>query len=85
MFLYERIRREEGTMDEMKLNLTSKFMKGIVTKILAKVIKKQLGYDVDIELNDIHVIDKDGKVHLHADIDAEMANDQFKELVKDLV
>lgn len=72
-------------MDEMKLNLTSKFMKGIVTKIIAKMIKKQLGYDVDIELNDIHVIAKDGKVHLHADIDAEVTNEQFGELVKDLI
>lgn len=72
-------------MDELKLNLTSKFMKGIVTKMLAKVIKKQLGYDVNIELNDIRVIAKDGKVHLHADIDAEMTNEQFGNLVKDLV
>lgn len=72
-------------MDEMKINLTSKFMKGIVTKILAKAIKKQLGYDVDIELNDISVIAKDGKVHLHADIDAEVTNEQFKELVKDFM
>lgn len=72
-------------MDEMKLNLTSKFMKGIVTKIIAKMIKKQLGYDVDIELNDIHVVAKDGKVHLHVDIDAEVTNEQFGELVKDLI
>lgn len=72
-------------MDEMKLNLTSKFMKGIVTKIIAKMIKKQLGYDVDIELNDINFVAKDGKVHLHADIDAEVTNEQFGELVKDLI
>lgn len=72
-------------MDEMKLNLTSKFMKGIVTKILAKMIRNQLGYDVNIELNEIHVVAKDGKVHLHADIDAEMNNDDFGNLIKDLV
>ena len=72
-------------MDELKLNLTSKFMKGIVTKILAKMIKNQLGYDIDIELNDIHVVAKDGKVHLHADVDAEITNEQFGDLIKDLV
>ena len=72
-------------MDELRLNLTSKFMKGIVTKIIASVIRKQLGYDVNIELNEILVTAKDGKVHLHADIDGEMTNEQFNNLIKDLV
>lgn len=72
-------------MDEMRINLTSKFMKGTITKIIAKVIKKQLGYDVAVELNDIRITTGNGKVHLHADVDAEVTQDQFTELIKDLI
>ena len=69
-------------MDEMKLNLTSKFMKGIVTKILATVIRKKLGYKIDIQLNDVIVVARDGKVHIHADVDAETTDEEFAKIIK---
>lgn len=71
-------------MDELKLNLNSKFMNGIVTRLLGMVIRKKLGYNVDIQLNSVNVIAKDGKVHIHVDVDAETTNDEFMKIVKSI-
>lgn len=68
-------------MDELKLNLSSKFMRGIVTKLIAKAIYKKTGYKIDVELNSINVEVVDGKAHIHADVDAEIDNNELKKIV----
>lgn len=69
-------------MDELKLMLSSKFMKGIVTKLISKAIFKKYGYQVDIQLNEIQAITKDGKIHFHANVDAEISNEEFMKILK---
>lgn len=69
-------------MDELKLILTSGFTKRIVTKIIAKAIKKKTGYDIDIELNEITMEMVGLKVRLHVDVKAEMHGDDLLALVK---
>lgn len=69
-------------MDELKLSFGSNFMRGIVAKILGKMIRKQLGCDVDILFNEIKVTAVDGKIHIHADIDAETTYEDFMTIVK---
>ena len=68
----------------MKMKLSTKFMRGIVTKLIARAVYKQFGYHVDIQLNEIELVAKDGKVHLHADVDAEMSNDEFAKAIKSI-
>lgn len=69
-------------MDELKMKLSSKFMKGIVTKIIAKAIEKKLGYKIDILLNEIDVTAMNGKVRLHIDADVETTNEEFMKMIK---
>ena len=69
-------------MDELKLNLSSKFMRGIVTKLMAKVIYKKTGYKIEVELNSINVEVINGKAHIHADVDAEIDNEELMKIVK---
>lgn len=71
-------------MDELKLALTSKFMKGIVTKIVRKAIVKKFGYEVDIQINNIGIETVDGKVSLHVDVDADVDKEEFVKIVKDV-
>ena len=71
-------------MDELKLNLNSKFMNGIVTRLLGTIIRKKIGYDIDIQLNSVNVVAKDGKVHLHLDVDAETTNEEFMRMMKSI-
>lgn len=69
-------------MDELKLALSTKFMKNIVTKILRKAILKKTGYEVDIQLNKVQLETHDGKVSLHMDIDAEVNSEDFMDILK---
>lgn len=71
-------------MDELKLRLSTKFMRGIITKIISKIIFDKLGYRINIQLNEIKIETTDGKVHLHADVDGEMDNSEFMKLVKSI-
>ncbi len=42
-------------MDEMKVKLSTKFMRGIVSKLIARSIKKKYGCKVDIQLNELDI------------------------------
>lgn len=69
-------------MDELKMSLSTKFMRGIVTKIISKAILKKTGYNINIQLNEIKLETVDGKVCLHADVDAEINNEDFINIIK---
>lgn len=69
-------------MDELRLNLSTKFMKNIVAKLLAKAIYKKFGYRVDVELNTISVEVNNGKAYIHADVDAKIDNGELVKIVK---
>ena len=70
-------------MDMLKISST--FLKGILNKVLAKVIKKQLGYDVNILINDLNIEVNEGKVHLHLNVDGEMDKEEFSKLMKTII
>lgn len=69
-------------MDELKLILNTKFMRGMVTKIIAKAILKKTGYRVDIDLHEIKAEVVDGKVYLHMNVDAEINTDDLVNIIK---
>lgn len=69
-------------MDEMKIKLSTKFMRGIIAKILAKALSKSLGCRLDILLNQIELVNTDGITRIHADVDAEITNEEFMKLIK---
>lgn len=69
-------------MDEMKLKLSTKFMKNMLSKIITKALYKKLGYKVNIQLNDINVEFIDGETNIHADVDLKLDKDEFTKIVK---
>lgn len=71
-------------MDEMKLKLSTKFMRGIVANLISKAILKKVGYEIDIQLNEVQVETEDGKIKLHANVDAEITNDEFIKIIKSI-
>lgn len=71
-------------MDELKLKLSTKFMKSIVANLVSKAIAKKVGYNIDILLNEIEVKNEGGKIHLHIDADAEVENSEFVRIVKSI-
>lgn len=69
-------------MDMFTLKLSTKFMKGIVAKIISRNIYKKLGYRIDIQLNDVQVDMIDGDVKIHINADTKMNKTEFDRLVK---
>ena len=68
-------------MDELKMNLTTTFMRGIVTKL----IRKKLGCDVDLKLNNVHVTTSDGKVYLRLDAEAGITQADLMKIINKLL
>lgn len=66
-------------MDEMKI--TSKFMTNIVSKIITKVLKQKLGYNVDFKLNAIKINLDDEQAHIHLDVDADINKDELTKII----
>lgn len=66
-------------MDIMKIE--SKFLTGLIGKVLKKTLRNKLGYDVDVNINSIRVKIDDDTALAHLDVDAKMP----KEVLSDLV
>ncbi len=69
-------------MDELKLKLSTKFMRNIIARFISKSIFKKTGYKIDIQLNEIEIKIEDGKIKLHTNVDIEADNDDFVDIVK---
>ena len=59
-------------MDEMKLKLSSKFMRGLVSKLITNAIYKKFGFKPEIELNEIEAALSNGKIHFHLNVDGDI-------------
>lgn len=70
-------------MDEMKINLSTKLMRGLISKIIVKSVKKSLGIDVEIELNKLEVTMANGKIFVNADVSGSTDSGPLIEMVKD--
>ena len=71
-------------MDEMKLKLSTKFMRGIVAKLIAKAIYKKIGYKVDIQLNDLDVSIIDGETKICTNVELKCNSDEFTKIMKSI-
>ena len=69
-------------MDEMKVNLSTKFMRGIVAKLIAKSIYKKYGYKVNIQLNELNVNVVDGATRIHTNVEVQLNSDEFMKIMK---
>ena len=56
-------------MDEMKINFNTKFMRGLLSKLLVKIVSKKIGFKPEIDLKEFEVELKDGKLNYHISLD----------------
>lgn len=66
-------------MDEMIIK--SDFMRGIITKILRKALKKKLSIDANIDVKDIHVVFDEDNANIHLELDANMSKSDLMGLL----
>lgn len=69
-------------MDEIKVRLTTKFMRNIVSKLMARMIYKKTGYKVDIQLNDLDINVVDGETKINTNVEVKLDSKEFMKIVK---
>lgn len=72
-------------MDEMKLKLSTKFMRGIVSKLIARSIYKKYGYKVNVQLNDLDINIVDGETTINTNVEAKISSEEFRKIMTKLV
>lgn len=66
-------------MDEMKIKLSTRFMRGFISKIAMKMISSKLGIKPDILINSITFEKRGDMYHVHLSVDADIKeHDIFK-------
>ena len=75
---------EEINVDEMKLKLSTKFIKNFVTKMMTKTIYKKYGYKIDIQLNELEVEIVNGTARLHTNVDISTDNNELINIIKSI-
>lgn len=71
-------------MDEMRLKLSSKFMRGIVSKLLSKLIQSKTGVKVDIQLGDLDISSYNGDTTIKVIAEARLKSDEFNKVIKSI-
>lgn len=69
-------------MDEMKVKLSTRLMRNIVSKLIAKAIYKKTGYKVNIQLNELDVSVIDGEAKINTNVEVTIDNKEFMKIIK---
>lgn len=72
-------------MDELKVKLTTKFMRHMVAKWIAKTIRKKYGYKIDIQLNEIDISSFNGNTDVKLNVEMKFDSDEFKKIMDTMV
>lgn len=71
-------------MDELRLKLSTNFMRNIVAKLIARAIYKKYGYKVKIQLNELDVWTIDGDTTIKLNVEARLKSDEFNKIMKNI-
>ena len=63
-------------MDELKIK--TKFMRGMLSKVLEMLIRTKTGYKVKIQLNDVDVSITEDIAHVRLDVSGDLATSECK-------
>ena len=71
-------------MDEMRIKLSTSFMRGIVSKLIARSIYKKYGYKVNIKLENLDMWVIDGDTTIKLNVEANLKSEDFKRIMKSI-
>lgn len=71
-------------MDELRLKLSTNFMRNIVAKLIARSIYKKYGYKVKIQLNELDVWAIDGDTTIKLNVEARLKSEEFNKIMKNI-
>ena len=65
--------------------LESKFMQTIISKILKKIVKKKIGYDIDIRITELQVFNFDDKARIILGATTDIQHDELNNILKGVI
>lgn len=71
----------DDCMDILKLNLGSKLLRGIVSKLIVKYIRKHFNCDAELKLNDLKLSYVDGDVIVKTDLQLKLNSNDVKKIL----
>lgn len=69
-------------MDEMKIKLSTKMMRSILGRIISKAIYKNMGIKPDIDIKEIGLEMKNGKIYFHINVDGNIDDSAILKVTK---
>ena len=66
----------------MLINLKSKFMRKVVSKLLSKSIKSKTGYEIDVQFDELNASFEDGEITVKANLEAKLSKEEFMRILK---
>ena len=69
-------------MDEMKI--VTKFTRGIVSKVIERVVRNKLGCNSTIQLNDMNFSNNEEKASIHLDIVVDLEHGELLKVLKNV-
>lgn len=63
------------------MKIESRFLTGVISKVIRKTLRKKFGYDVNISLNNVKVTVNDGNANIHIDADAELEKSEIVKIL----
>lgn len=71
-------------MDEIKVSLKTKFMRGVVSKLMSKFISKQTGVNIEIRLDELDINNFDGDAYVKLNLVAKVDEKEIIKVMKNL-
>lgn len=68
-------------LDIFKLNFGSKLVKGMITKLIRKYVKKQFGIDIQLELDQLDIDYNDGDIVVKTNIELKIDRNETKKIL----
>lgn len=70
--------------DELRVKLSTKFMRNIVSKLVAKAIQKKLGCKVKLQINELDIKVIDGETDVKASVEFKMDSQEFMKIMESI-
>lgn len=69
-------------MDVFKLKLRTRFTRKIVSKMISRFIRKEYGYNINIDFDDLDIESLDGETIVKANVELRINNDELIEILE---
>ena len=70
-------------MDELRFKASTKFMKGLTSKWMARTIRKKYGYKVNVQLNELDISSFNCDTTVKVNVEIKINSEEFMKIIKE--